>query len=90
MRSWVVKSGFLIMMAVVMGGCGQSHAPRPDPNAVAQVTLTVSSPSLIAGQVVQLTPGAFNFGGSAVTTGVIFSFNSSNTAVATVSPQGLV
>jgi trimeric autotransporter adhesin len=90
MRSWVVKSGFLIIMALVMGGCGQGHAPRPDPNAVAQVTLTVSSPSLIAGQVVQLTPGANNFGGSTITTGVIFSFNSSNTAVATVSPQGLV
>jgi hypothetical protein len=88
MRSWVVKTGFLIVAAALLGGCGQSSAPRPNPNAVFQVILAVSSPSLVAGQVVQLTPAATNSSGTSVTT--TFTFNSSNTAVATVSPGGLV
>src|SRR5215472_10281465 len=88
MRSWVVKTGFLMVTAALLGGCGQSSAPKPNPTGVFQVTLTVSSPSLVAGQVVQLTFAATNSAGSTVTT--TFTFNSTNTSVATVSPSGLV
>jgi hypothetical protein len=80
-----------MVVAALLGGCGQSSAPKPNPNAVFQVTLTVSSPSLVAGEVVQLLFSATNSSGSAISNPTpTFTFNSSNTAIATVSPSGLV
>ena len=50
MRSWVVKTGFLMVVAALLGGCGQSSAPKPNPNAVFQVTVIPASLSLVAGE----------------------------------------
>jgi hypothetical protein len=57
---------------------------------VAQVTLAPATVSVVAGQVTQLTTGALNPGGGATNPTPTFTFNSSNTTVATVSPGGLV
>ncbi|HZS27722.1 MAG TPA: hypothetical protein VFB76_10870, partial [Candidatus Angelobacter sp.] len=55
---------------------------------MAQVLVTPTSASLVAGEVFTLTPSAVNSSNGAVTT--TFTFNSSNTAIATISPAGSV
>jgi hypothetical protein len=82
MRSWVVKTGFLTVVAAVLGGCGQSSAPKPNPNAVFQVTVIPASLSLVAGEVASLTPSATNSSGTTITT--TFTFNTSNPQLVTV------
>src|SRR5690242_12488139 len=76
----------LLFLAVFMAGCGGSSSKSN--NTVAQVVLNPTTASLVAGQVTTVTPSAVNSAGNAVST--TFTFNSSNTAVATVSPAGLI
>lgn len=76
-------------MAILFGfvaGCGGGSSNKT--TTVAQVLVTPTSASLVAGQVLGLTPSAVNSSNAPVTT--TFTFNSSNTAVATISPAGLV
>lgn len=78
-------------VAVLLGfvaGCGGGSSSSKKNTTVAQVLVTPTSASLVAGQVFTLTPSAVNSSNVAVTT--TFTFNSSNTAVASISPAGLV
>ena len=75
----------LILIAGFLGGCGGSKSSN---NKVAQVLISPASASLVAGQVVPLTTSAVNSANSAVI--ATFTFNSSDTTVATISPAGLV
>ncbi len=76
----------LILSLFFVSGCGGSSSSAT--NAVALVTVSPTTLSLVAGQVVTLTPGAVNSADSPVTT--TFTFNSSNTSIATISPSGQV
>lgn len=81
----------LAAMALLIGlvaGCGGSSSSSKKNTTVAQVLVTPLSASLVAGQVLTLTPSAVNSSNAPVTT--TFTFNSSNTAVASISPSGLV
>lgn len=77
----------LALLASLVAGCGGGSSNN-SATTVAQVSLTPSVVSLIAGQVVTLSASAVNSQNVAVTT--TFTFNSSDTTVATVSPGGLV
>jgi trimeric autotransporter adhesin len=68
-----------------MAGCGGGSSTN---NSIAVVTVTPSSISLVAGQVTTISAGALNAAGNNVVT--TFTFNSSNTKVATISPSGSV
>jgi trimeric autotransporter adhesin len=76
----------LIIFAFFLAGCGGSKSSAN--NTVAQVTLSPSTASLVAGQVLPISASAVNSAGTGVAT--TFTFSSSNPAVATVSPQGQV
>lgn len=78
----------IALLVSLMAGCGGSSSTN-SATTVAQVTLTPAVVSLVAGQVVTVSASAVNSANVPVTT-VPFTFNSSNTAVATVSPGGLV
>ena len=75
----------LIALAAFLAGCGGSKSAN---TAVAQVLVSPSSASLVAGQVLGLSTTAVNSADANVAT--TFTFHSSNTAVATISPGGLV
>lgn len=78
-------------MAILLGfvaGCGGGSSSSSKSTIVAQVLVNPTSASLVAGQVLSLAPSAVNSSNAPVTT--TFTFNSSNTAVATISPAGLV
>lgn len=79
--SMVLGSLFLSLIA----GCGGSSSSN---NTVASVTVHPTTISLVAGQVVTITALAVNASNNPVNT--TFTFNSSNTNVATISPGGLV
>jgi hypothetical protein len=66
-------------------GCGGSKSVN---NAVAAVTVSPATLSMVAGQVVTLSASAVNSDNTAVST--TFTFNSTNTSIATISPQGNV
>jgi hypothetical protein len=86
MQSPALKLAFLFLpLVMILAGCGGSSSTN---NTVAQVNISPASASLVAGQVVQLTASAVNAANSAVTT--TFTFNSSNSTIATISPAGLV
>src|SRR5215472_7045923 len=74
------------LLACLMAGCGGGSSNNA--TKVAQATLSPTVVSLVAGQVVTLSPAAVNSQNVAVTT--TFTFNSTNTAVATISPGGLL
>lgn len=86
MRSWVVNSSILVLIAAVLVGCG-GGTPKPN-NTVAQVRLLPDTLSIVAGDVAQIQASAVNSTNGVITT--TFTFNSSNNALATVSPSGLV
>lgn len=91
MQACAVKTGFILLLAAALAGCGGgSYSSSKINSTVAQVTLMPSSVSVVAGQVTQISAGAVNSAGAAVTPLPTFTFNSSNTSVATVSPGGLV
>src|SRR6476646_94125 len=66
-------------------GCGGSKSAN---NTVAAVRVNASSLSMVAGEVVGLSASAVNSDNANVTT--TFTFNSSNTQIATISPAGNV
>lgn len=68
-----------------IAGCGGSKSVN---NTVAAVNVSPATISMVAGQVVSLSATAVNSANSAVAT--TFTFNSTNTSIATISPQGNV
>jgi hypothetical protein len=66
-------------------GCGGSKSAN---NTIAAVQIAPATLSMVAGQVVTLTVSAVNSDNAAVST--TFTFNSTNTSIATISPQGSV
>jgi hypothetical protein len=80
-------TGMALIVSFVsfMAGCGGSKSAN---NTVAAVTVSPSTLSMVAGQVVTISAAAVNSANSSVVT--TFTFNSSNTKIATVSPQGNV
>ena len=96
MQSCAVKIGVVVLVAALLAGCGgggNTNVIPPPKNAngvVGQVTLSPASISIVAGQVTQITASAVNPTGGAVNPLPTFTFNSSNTSIASVSPGGLV
>jgi trimeric autotransporter adhesin len=74
-----------ILFLSFVAGCGGSSSTS---NVVAAVNVTPATISMGAGDVVTITPSAVNSSNGAVNS--IFTFNSSNTGIATVSPAGQV
>ena len=74
-----------VLFLSLVTGCGGSSSSN---NTVASVTVSPATISLVAGQVVTLNALAVNSSNNPVNT--TFTFNSSNTNVATISPAGLV
>ncbi len=74
-----------ILFLSFIAGCGGGSSTT---NVVAQVLVNPPTLSMNAGDVVTITPSAVNSASSAVIT--TFTFNSTNTSIATVSPAGQV
>jgi len=75
-----------VLFLSLAAGCGGSSSSNN--NTVASVTVSPATISLVAGQVVSINAAAVNAAGNPVNT--TFTFNSSNTNIATISPAGLV
>jgi hypothetical protein len=75
----------LIILISLIAGCGGSKSAN---NTVAAVQIAPATLSMVAGQVVTLTASAVNSANATVST--TFTFNSTNTSIATISPQGSV
>ncbi|HEX7286282.1 MAG TPA: Ig-like domain-containing protein [Candidatus Angelobacter sp.] len=84
-RRFAVSATTLLLLAVVMAGCGGGSSNK---NVVAQVNLTPATASVIAGQVTPLVASAVNSSGTNVAT--VFTFNTSNPQLVTISPSGQV
>jgi Big-like domain-containing protein len=92
MRSVIIGGSFLLL-AVVLAGCGSSTktgggVTTTDPNKVIAVTVSPTSISLNAGDVLQVAAAATNSSNGVVNTTITYS--SSNIGLITVSPTGLV
>ena len=74
-----------IALLVSLAGCGGSKSAN---NTVAAVQVAPATLSMVAGQVVTLSTSAVNSENAVVNT--TFTFNSTNTSIATISPQGSV
>lgn len=85
MHSFFTRVLFAVLFALLLAGCGGSSSNK---NRVAVVNLNPQSLSIVSGQVTQLSVSAVNSANTGVTT--TFTFNSSNPALITVSPSGLV
>lgn len=79
-------AALMILLAGFLAGCGGGS--KSANSKVAQVLISPASASLVAGQVLSLSVTAVNSNNSNVP--ATFTFNSSNTSVATISPSGLV
>lgn len=90
MQSYALKAGLILCLAAALTSCGGGYNSGAAGNAVAQVTLTPASVSVVAGEVSQLGFNATTVSGGTPSPAPTFTFNSSNTQVATVSPSGLV
>ncbi|HEY6308582.1 MAG TPA: Ig-like domain-containing protein [Candidatus Angelobacter sp.] len=91
MQSGVFRNGWVLLLAAALAGCGGGGTPTSKNNStVAQVTLSPSTVSIVAGQVVQINAAALNPSGVTPVPAPTFTYNSSNTSVATVSSGGLV
>jgi len=94
MRSVIIGGSFLFL-AVVLAGCGGGSSSGggggipADPNKVTSVTVSPTSVSLNAGDVLQVFAAAANSTGGFVSNAT-FTFSSSNIGLITVSPSGLV
>ncbi len=75
----------IVLLMSWTAGCGGSKSAN---TTVAAVRVGPASVSMVAGEVVGLSVSAVNSANGTVTT--TFTFNSSNTSIATVSPQGNV
>jgi hypothetical protein len=84
-RQELTGLAIIVLFLSFMAGCGGSSSTN---NTVAAVSVSPASFSLVAGEVVPLTVSAVNSANTTVNT--TFSFSSSNTAVATISPSGQV
>src|SRR6266853_626799 len=87
--SWsTAKIAFIpvFVFTAFLAGCGKG--PSSANTTVAQVNVSPATASLVAGQVLALSASAVNSANASVAT--TFTFNSSNTAVATISPRGEV
>lgn len=78
-------SAVIVLFLSFMAGCGGSKSAN---NTVAVVTVSPASLSLVAGQVTGLSVSAVNSSNTSVNT--TFTFNSTNTSIATISPGGQV
>lgn len=85
MRRFAIIPGLIFIFTLVLAGCGH-HSTG---NTVIQVTLNPTSLSLNSGDVVLVTASANNSAGTAVPN-VSVTFGTSNSALVTVSPAGLV
>jgi len=75
----------IVLFVSLLAGCGGSKSAN---NKVAAVSLSPTTLSMVAGQVVTVSASAVNSANTTLTT--TFTFNSSNTSTATISPQGNV
>ncbi len=75
----------IFLFVLLMAGCGGSKSAN---TTVAAVNITPATLSMVAGQVVGINASAVNSANTTVST--TFTFNSSNTGIATISPQGNV
>ncbi|MBZ5505400.1 MAG: hypothetical protein LAO78_07930 [Acidobacteriia bacterium] len=75
-----------VLFLSFVAGCGGSSSSNK--NTVASVTVIPATISLVAGEVVTIRAAAVNASNNPVNT--TFTFNSSNTNIATISPAGLV
>jgi trimeric autotransporter adhesin len=75
----------IVLFASLMAGCGGSKSVN---NTVAAVNVAPATLSMVAGQVTGLSASAVNSANTTVST--TFTFNSTNTSIATISPQGNV
>src|SRR5262245_1704005 len=82
-RAGLVALGLFLSL---LAGCGGGSSSTS--NGVAVVSVSPNSVSLVAGQVTPVSAVAVNATNTPVTT--TFTFNSSNTKIATVSPSGNV
>ena len=76
----------VFVFTAFLAGCGKGSSSAN--TTVAQVNVSPATASLVAGQVLALSASAVNSANASVAT--TFTFNSSNTAVATISPRGEV
>src|ERR1041385_3206127 len=76
---------FIALLVSLAAGCGGSKSAN---NTVAAVQVAPAPLSMGAGQVVTLSTSAVNSENAVVNT--TFTFNSTNTSIATISPQGSV
>ena len=77
-------TALIFVLACLAAGCG--GGTKSANTTVAQVLVTPTTASLVAGQVLTISATAVNSANANVAT--TFTFNSSNVAVATVSPRG--
>src|SRR5579859_4034174 len=91
MRSVLIFSAILLP-ALAIAGCGYGKSSTgtaiANTNQITNVTVNPNSVSLNAGDVVQITAVALNSAGTPLA--ATFTYSSSNTQLATVSPTGLV
>jgi hypothetical protein len=84
-RSFFAGMALILLFVSLMVGCGGSKSVN---NTVAAVKVSPATLSMVAGEVVTLNASAVNSANSVVST--TFTFNSTNTSIATISPQGNV
>jgi hypothetical protein len=82
---WSAAAAVIVLFLSLMAGCGGSKSAN---NTVAVVTVSPASLSMVAGQVTGLSVSAVNSSNTGVNT--TFTFNSTNTSIATISPGGQV
>src|SRR5947209_3056548 len=89
MRQFAITTGFGLFLTFILAGCGGGSSSSSSSNQkVASVTLSPSTVSVNAGEIVQLSAAALNAAGNAVSTTI--TFNSSNSNIASVSTAGEV
>ncbi len=84
-RSRFAALAVILLFVSFMAGCGGSKSTN---NTVAVVTVSPASLSMVAGQVTGLSVSAVNSANNTVNT--TFTFHSSDTSIATISPGGQV
>jgi len=84
-RPFFAGMTLILLFVSLMAGCGGSKSVN---NTVAAVNVSPATISMVAGQVVTLNASAVNSANASVST--TFTFNSTNTSIATISPQGNV
>lgn len=82
----IIGASLFLLFLSLMAGCGGGSSSAA--NTVASVSLSPATLSLVAGDVVPIAPTAVNSANATVVT--TFTFNSSNTSIATISPAGNV